>query len=166
LLPPPSNTPSRSTPPPSAGSPTDGAVRYLTTQDVIELHRAVSVEFGGNQALPGVVDSQYGLLNSTQRPQVTIMGKEAYPTFADKAAAFLFALLQNSPFRSGNRRVALTALVAFCEVNNRVVDVRVADEKTVETMIKRVSASRDLGLPPESVFREIRELLSRAIASA
>jgi death-on-curing protein len=165
-LPPASSAPSKSTPPPSAASPTDGAIRYLSSQDIIELHRAVSLEFGGNQASPGVVESQYGLINSTQRPQVTIMGKEAYPTFADKAAAFLFALLQNSPFRSGNRRVALAALMAFCEVNNRVVDSRVADEKTMETMIKRASSTRDLGLPPENVFREVRELMSRAIASA
>jgi death on curing protein len=161
-----SGAPSRSTPPPFGASATDGGIRYLSTQDVVELHRAVSVEFGGNQASPGVVESQYGLINSIQRPQVTIMGREAYPTFADKAAAFLFALLQNSPFRSGNRRVALAALVAFCEVNNRVVDARVADEKTIETMIKRVSGSRDLGLPPENVFREVRELMSRAIATA
>lgn len=127
------------------------------------MHRGISVEFGGNQANPGVVDSQFGLLNAVQRPQVMMLGREAYGTFPDKVAAFLFALLMNSPFRGGNRRVALAALFAFCEINNRGVDGRVLDEKTAETLFKRVAGHRELGLPPENVFREIRETLTRAI---
>lgn len=134
-------------------------------QDLVEIHRAVSVEFGGTQAHPGVVDSQFGLINAIQRPQVTTLGREAYPTFSDKVAAFLFALLTNAPFRGGNRRVALASLVAFCELNDRTIDSRVLDEKTLETLLKRASSYRELGIPPENVFREIREALSRAIVA-
>ena len=76
----------------------------------MELHRAVSVEFGGTAAHPGVVESQFGLVNAVQRPQVTTLGREAYPTFPEKVAAFIFALLTYSPFRGGNRRVALASL--------------------------------------------------------
>jgi death-on-curing protein len=156
---------SRSSPQPFAVSPTDGGVRYLTVQDLIELHRAVSIEFGGTQAHPGVVESQFGLLNAVQRPQVTTLGREAYPSFPDKVAAFLFALLTHSPFHGGNRRVALAALFAFCELNKRTIDSRVLDEKTAETLFKRASAHRELGIPPENVFREIREIMSRAIVT-
>ena len=162
-LPPPSSGLSRSSQTPSESSPTDGGVRYLTVQDIIELHRAVSAEFGGTQAHPGVVDSQFGLVNAVQRPQVTTLGREAYPSFPEKVAAFLFALLTYSPFRGGNRRVALAALFAFCELNNRTVDVRVFDEKTAETLLRRAAAHREMGIPPENVYREIRETLSRAI---
>ena len=134
-------------------------------QDLVEIHRAVCAEFGGTQAHPGVVDSQFGLVNAIQRPQVTTLGREAYPTFSDKVAAFLFALLTNAPFRGGNRRVALASLVAFCELNDRTIDSRVLDEKTLETLLKRASSYRELGIPPENVFREIREALSRAIVA-
>jgi prophage maintenance system killer protein len=139
-------------------------VRYLTVQDVVELHRAVSAEFGGNQAHPGVIDSQFGLVNAVQRPQITTLGREAYPAFADKAAAFIFALLQARPFRGGNRRVALASLLAFCELNNKNVDPRVFDEKTAETLLKRAAACRELGIPPENVFRELKETFHRSIA--
>ena len=132
----------------------------------MELHRAVSAEFGGNAAHPGVVDSQFGLINAVQRPQVTTLGREAYPSFADKVAAFLFALLTNSPFRGGNRRVALASLFAFCELNDKTIDVRALDEKTIESLLKRAASHRDLGIPPENVFREIREALSRAIVTS
>ena len=131
----------------------------------MELHRAVSAEFGGNQAHPGVVDSQFGLLNAVQRPQITTLGREAYPTFAEKVAAFVFALLQARPFRGGNRRVALASLVAFCELNNKSVDARVLDEKTAETLLKRAGGYRELGIPPENVFRELKEVMTRAIVS-
>ncbi|TLZ41557.1 MAG: hypothetical protein E6K32_09420, partial [Gammaproteobacteria bacterium] len=161
----PSTAPSRSIPTPSAALPTDagGGTRYLSVADLVELHRAVSVEFGGNQAHPGVVESQFGLLNAVQRPQVTMLGREAYATFPDKVAAFLFALLINSPFKGGNRRVALASLFAFCELNNRTVDSRLLDEKAAETLFKRAAGHRELGIPPENVFREIRETMTRAI---
>ena len=160
-----SSAQSRNTQAHSNGSPTDGGVRYLTVQDLVDLHRAVSAEFGGTQAHPGVVESQFGLINAVQRPQVTTLGREAYPSFPDKVAAFLFALLTHSPFRGGNRRVALASLFAFCELNNRTIDSRVLDEKTAETMFKRAASHRELGLAPENVFREIREILGRAIVN-
>ena len=135
-------------------------------QDVVELHKAVSTEFGGNQAHPGVVESQFGLVNAVQRPQITTLGREAYPTFADKAAAFIFALLQARPFRGGNRRVALASLIAFCELNNKAVDARIFDEKTAETLLKRATAYREMGIPPENVFRELKETLNKSIVAA
>ncbi len=123
----------------------------------------MSAEFGGTQAQPGVVESQFGLLNAVQRPQVTTLGREAYPSFPDKVAAFVFALLSYHPFRGGNRRLALASMFAFCELNDRTIDSRVLDEKTAETLFKRAAAHRELGIPPENVFREFREMMNRAI---
>ena len=134
-------------------------------QDVVDLHKAVSTEFGGTQAHPGVVDYQFGLVSAVQRPQVTTLGREAYPAFADKVAALVFALLMTRPFRGGNRRVALASLVAFCELNNRSIDTRIFDEKTAENVLRRAGSCRELGIPPENVFREMRELMTRAIVA-
>lgn len=130
---------------------------------MVDLHRAVSAEFGGNQAHPGVIDSQFGLVSAVQRPQVTTLGREAYPTFPDKVAALIFALLMTRPFRGGNRRVALASLVAFCELNNRSIDARIFDEKAAENILKRAASCREQGIPPENVFRELRDVMSRAI---
>ena len=134
-------------------------------QDIVDLHKAVSTEFGGSQAQPGVVESQYALVSAVQRPQITTFGREAYPAFPDKVAALVFALLQARPFRGGNRRVALASLVAFCEVNRRSIDSRIFDEKTAENMLKRAGSYRELGVPPENVFRELRDVMNRAIVA-
>lgn len=135
-------------------------------QDLVDLHRAVSAEFGGHQAQPGVVESQFGLLNAVQRPQITTLGREAYATFPEKVAAFIFALLSYRPFRGGNRRLALASLFAFVQINNRTIDTRVFDEKTAETLFKKAAGHREMGIPPENIFREFREMMSRAIVSA
>ena len=125
----------------------------------------MAAEFGGTAAQPGVVESQFGLVSAVQRPQVTTLGREAYPAFADKAAALVFAILQSRPFRGQNRRVALASLLAFCELNNRSIDSRIFDEKTAETLLKRAGSFRELNIPPENVFRELREILNRSIVA-
>ncbi|HVT02857.1 MAG TPA: Fic family protein [Thermoanaerobaculia bacterium] len=163
----PSSEPSRSTPSPSSDSQTRPGstpqTRYLTAQDIIDLHRGLSLEFGGHQATPGVVESQFGLLNTVQRPQATVFGKDAFPTFAEKATALVFAMLQNMPFFSGNRRVALASLIAFCELNQRQLDFRLLDEKTAEQLVKKVATHRESGVPPENIFRDFRDLMNRAV---
>lgn len=136
---------------------------YLTGQDLVELHRAISAEFGGRNAQPGVVDSPFGLQNAVERPKTTVFGRDAYPEFYEKAAAFFFALLQNLPFQTGNRRVALAALLAFCELNDRSIDARVLDEKSFENLVKKAATHREHGVPPEEVFQEIRSVMQRAI---
>lgn len=110
-----------------------------------------------------MVESQFGLLNAVQRPQAMSLGKEAYPAFSDKVSVFIFALLQNSPFRGGNRRMALASLIAFCEINHRAIDGKVLDEKALENLIKRAASFRDLGQQPENVFHDLKDVLARAI---
>ena len=56
------------------------------------------------------------------------------------------------------------SLIAFCELNNRSVDARIFDEKTAETLFKRAGGYREMGIPPENVFRELKETLTRSIA--
>ncbi|MGH9459250.1 MAG: type II toxin-antitoxin system death-on-curing family toxin [Thermoanaerobaculia bacterium] len=135
----------------------------MSNQDLIELHRAISAEFGGRNAEPGVVESPFGLTNAVERPKTTVFGRDAYPDFYEKAAAFFFALLQNLPFRTGNRRLALASLLAFCELNDRAIDGRVLDEKSFEQLVKKAATHREQGIPPEEVFGEIREVMRRAI---
>ena len=59
-----------------------------------------------------------GLLHSAAaRPRASVMGQDAYPTFADKAAALVHSIANNHPLVDGNKRLALAALVAFAGVN-------------------------------------------------
>jgi death-on-curing protein len=61
-----------------------------------------------------------GLLESaTARPGATGSGKDAYETVEEKAAALLHSLARNHALIDGNKRLALSATVAFLGVNGR-----------------------------------------------
>ena len=46
-------------------------------------------------------------------------GKPLYPAFVKKAAILLYLLIKNNPFQNGNRKIALTTLLTFLNLNNK-----------------------------------------------
>ena len=99
-------------------------MKYLTPQNVIQIHFEIVEETGGSQGLRDL-----GLLESAVfRPQATFGGKDLYPTLILKAAALIHSLLLNHVFVDGNKRTATISMVEFlilngkkCEVTNKEV---------------------------------------------
>jgi death-on-curing protein len=62
----------------------------------------------------------YGLLEAAvARPQATVFGKDAYSDLDSKAAALLHSVARNHALIDGNKRLALTAIIAFYGLNGR-----------------------------------------------
>jgi death-on-curing protein len=92
----------------------DPAVEYLTLEDVLGLVNALGA---------GPV-RDLGLLDSgCHRPQAGLLGQEAYPTLAGKAAALMHSLACNHALIDGNKRLALLATVVFLRVNGHRLDL-------------------------------------------
>jgi len=67
-----------------------------------------------------VVIRDAGLLESAlARPRTTVFGQDAYPDLETKAAALMHSLARNHPLVDGNKRLALTGVIAFLGVNGR-----------------------------------------------
>ncbi len=65
---------------------------------------------------------EWGLLSaSAARPQTAAFGFEPYPTVPDKAGALLVSLALNHALVDGNKRLALSAALAFCKINTGVL---------------------------------------------
>ena len=61
-----------------------------------------------------------GLLESAAaRPRAFAFGADAYPTLHEKAAALLHSIVRNHALVDGNKRLGLTAIIAFYGVNGR-----------------------------------------------
>ena len=61
-----------------------------------------------------------GLLESAAtRPRASAFGADAYPTLHEKAAALLHSIVRNHALVDGNKRLGLTAIIAFYGVNGR-----------------------------------------------
>jgi death-on-curing protein len=69
---------------------------------------------------PDYAVRDYGLLEAAvARPQAMVFGKDAYPDLDSKAAALLHSVARNRALIDGNKRFALTAVIAFCGLNGR-----------------------------------------------
>jgi death-on-curing protein len=69
---------------------------------------------------PDYAVRDYGLLEAAvARPQATVFGKDAYPDLDSKAAALLHLVAGNRALIDGNKRLALTAIIAFYGLNGR-----------------------------------------------
>ncbi len=68
--------------------------RYLTLEEVLELHRLALEQSGG---LDGVRDLG-GLESAIAQPQMTFGGQDLYPSLAERAAAMCYSLVCNHSF--------------------------------------------------------------------
>lgn len=56
-------------------------------------------------------------------PRQTYDNKLLYPTLQKQVAILFYSLIKNHPFRNGNKRIAVMALLAFLSLNNRWVNI-------------------------------------------
>ena len=90
---------------------------YLRIEDLLEVEKRLGA--------PGIRD--VGLLESAlARPQATVFGDDAYPTFVLKASALVHSLVTNRALIDGNKRLGYVALRLFLEMNDYRL---VADEE-------------------------------------
>ena len=109
-------------------------VDYLSVEDLLEIAAGV---------IDQVVVRDAGLLASAAaRPQVTVFGDDAYPSFEDKAAALLHSLVRNHALVDGNKRLAWSAARIFYLLNGR--DLTYTDDEAEDLMLSAASGQLDV----------------------
>jgi death on curing protein len=122
---------------------------HLTVQQVREIHTAVLEEFGG---LAGVGDE--GLLESAvAAPKASVFGRSPYSDLAEVAAAYLFYICRNHPFRDGNKRAAMGSAIVFLRLNGIETT---PDSDEWENLVLDVAASR---IDRAETTRRLRKLV-------
>jgi len=109
-------------------------VRYLTLNEVLEVHRQVMAQSGGAEGLMHLP----ALESALAQPQMTFGGEDLYPTLVDKAAALGYALIKNHPFLDGNKRTGHAAMEVFLVLNGYEIRATVDEQ---EHVILQVAAS-------------------------
>lgn len=120
-------------------------IDYLDVGDLIEIASGI---------LGGVPLRDAGLLASAAaRPRATVLGTDAYPRFAGKAAALLHSLARNQSLVDGNKRLAWAATRTFCLLDGRDLTYGV-DE--AEALVQGVASGRlDVADVEESIARHL-----------
>lgn len=88
-------------------------VVFLTLGEVAQLHDDLLERFGGAAGFL----NQSAFESAVAQPQMTAFGELLHPTIWDQAAAYLFHLVQNHPFRDGNKRIGMHAALVFLDTN-------------------------------------------------
>ena len=110
-------------------------MRYLTIEEVLELHRLVITQSGGGSGVrdPNALDS------ALAQPRMTFGGVNLYPTAVEKAAALGFSLVMNHPFVDGNKRIGHAAMETFLVLNGYEI---VASTDEQERVMFELAAGR------------------------
>jgi death on curing protein len=109
-------------------------IDYLSVGDLLEIAAGL---------IEHVVVRDAGLLAAAAaRPQMTVFGDDAYPTFEDKAAALLHSLVSNHALVDGNKRLAWSAARIFCLLNGR--DLTYTVDEAEALMISAASGQLDV----------------------
>lgn len=114
-------------------------MRYLSIQEVLELHRRLLAESGG---IPGLRDEN-ALESAVAQPLMTFGGEDLYPTPLDKASALGFSLIRNHPFVDGNKRVGHAAMEVFLIVNGFEIETSVDEQEEVILRVAAGALDRD-----------------------
>lgn len=109
-------------------------MRYLTLNEVLEVHRQVVAQSGGAEGLMHLP----ALESALAQPQMTFDSADLYPTLADKAVALGYALIKNHPFLDGNKRTGHAAMEVFLVLNGYEIRAPVDEQ---ERVILQVAAS-------------------------
>lgn len=111
--------------------------RFLTTDEVRTIHARSIDTFGGAHGLrdPGLLESAVAM------PPASFGGQELHDSLHDKAAAYLFHLVQNHPGVDGNKRIGLAAALAFLQLNGVTVDA--TDDALVDLVLDVARGSAD-----------------------
>ena len=87
---------------------------YLDVEDLLGMVRALAA---GPVRDVGLLDS------AAARPRSTVLGDDAYPTIALKAAALLHSLARHLASVAGNKRLAWLATTVLLDLNGCATDV-------------------------------------------
>ena len=105
-------------------------ILYPNLSQIFELYDEVIRVSGGAYGL-----RDFGYLESAlHQPQQTFAGEDLYPTLHEKAAALGYALIMNHPFIDGNKRIGLSAMEFFLELNGHTLDT--SEDDDVETILQ------------------------------
>jgi len=114
-------------------------MRYLTLNEVLELHQRVIEQTGG----PAAVRDFGALQSAVAQPRMSFGGADLYPTIQEKAAAICLSLVKNHPFLDGNKRVGHAALETFLVLNGHEIASSIDDSERVILGVASGAVSRE-----------------------
>lgn len=117
----------------AATYPKANVMEYITLGDLYDIRERIASADPWRYEIV----NRSGLLSALATPFQSAFGAEAFPTLLEKAAALVFLLIQNHPFRDGNKRIAALALELFLQRNGTLL---LADEAAMDMFTTAIAS--------------------------
>ncbi len=114
-------------------------MRYLTTEEVLQLHEMLIQQSGG---MPGILD-RGKVESAVAQPKATFGGHELYHSLHEKSSALAYSLARNHGFNDGNKRIAHAAMETFLILNGFEIDATVDEQETQFLRLAANTITRD-----------------------
>lgn len=111
-------------------------VFYLIRSDLITINKKTIEIHGGNFVSPENILFNEGLEYLIESVSAKLFSKEIYPNLWDKAAVYMFNIINNHVFQDGNKRTGLEASIIFLRLNNHRLNPKVSNESLFNFTIK------------------------------
>lgn len=123
-------------------------MKELTLEHVEQLaHRLAQETMTWDEPIPPFQTRFPGKLESCLKtPFQTYGGKDPYPRLPDKAALLFYLLIKNHPFQNGNKRLAVTSLFTFLDINGKWLNIPNEDLYRIAIMVAESPPSMKDGL--------------------
>lgn len=112
---------------------------HLTLGDIVDIRDRYAAE----DPWRFEIVNAHGLLSALTTPFQAAFGQEAFPELFDKAAALVFLLIANHPFRDGNKRIAGEVLRLFLIRNGLQLQAGEADLRALTRLVTTIHDPRD-----------------------
>lgn len=89
-------------------------MKRLTKDFIVELNKMTIKENGGHFLPPDNFLHGEQLDYLIEMIDAEMFGQPLYPSFADKAALYMFNVISSYIFQDGNKRTGLTSALTFC----------------------------------------------------
>ena len=114
-------------------------MRFLTLNEVLDIHRRLIDLFGGTMGIRDL-----GALESAiAQPRMTFGGEDLYPSIAEKTAALGYSIIKNHPFVDGNKRVGHAAMEIYLVLNGHEIKSSTAEQEDIILQVASGELKRD-----------------------
>lgn len=93
-------------------------MRYLTAEEVLQLHFQVIEDYGGSHG----VRSEDRLNSVVLAPQQSVFGADQYVAVYQKAAVYMRNIIGDHPFADGNKRTGIVVASIFLMQNGYEIE--------------------------------------------
>jgi death-on-curing protein len=113
------------------------APEFLSLDEVLAIHQDQIERYGG-----GIGLRDAGLLASAvDLPRATFDGDSLHRDVFERAAAYLYHIVQNHPFVDGNKRTGAAAALVFLDLNG--IGLEVGDDELVGLVLSVAQGRAD-----------------------